>query len=229
MHPDGVPGSGFLLTLEGPEGSGKSTQARRLAARLEADGYRCLVTREPGGTALGEQVRQILLQAPELTPDPRTDALLFGAARAQLVAEVIGPAMARGEVVICDRYGDSTLAYQGFGAGLSLEALRAQIAFATGGLRPNLTVVLDVPVEDGLRRKIADAEITRFEARQDISFHRRVRDGFLVLAAAEPDRFVVVDGRQAPEAIEAAILATLIPRLPARPSEPQHDLLRMDR
>lgn len=247
MHPDGVPRSGFFLTLEGPEGSGKSTQAQRLAARLGDEGYRCLVTREPGGTALGERIRQVLLHAPELVPTPRTDALLFGAARAQLVAEVIDPALGRGEVVVCDRFSDSTLAYQGYGAGLPLEALRSLIGFAVGNLRPDLTILIDLPVEDGLRRKLRDAEVTRFEASADVAFHRRVREGFLALAAVEPDRFVVIDGQQSPEAIEAAVLEALLPRLagrPAlrsgtgprrrrnsatRPSEPKRGLLRMDK
>ena len=212
MHLDGSSRHGFFLTLEGPEGSGKSTQAQRLAAGLTASGRRCVVTREPGGTALGEEVRQILLHAPGLAPVPAADALLFNAARAQLAAEVIEPALERGEVVICDRFGDSTLAYQGYGAGQSLDALRALMRFAVGDLRPDLTFLIDLPVEDGLRRKQAD-EITRFEARADVEFHRRVRDGFLALAAAEPGRFVVIDGSQTADAIEAAIFEALWPRL----------------
>ena len=212
MHLDGGRRRGFFLTLEGPEGSGKSTQAHRLAARLTASGRRCLVTREPGGTALGEEVRQILLHVTELAPVPATDALLFNAARAQLAAEVIEPALERGEVVICDRFGDSTLAYQGYGAGQSLDALRALMRFAVGDLRPDLTFLIDLPVEDGLRRKQPD-EITRFEERVDVEFHRRVRDGFLALAAAEPGRFVVIDGSQTAAAIEAAIFEVLLPQL----------------
>ncbi len=246
MHPDRSRQGGFFLTLEGPEGSGKSTQARRLADRLGAAGYRCLVTREPGGTALGEQVRQILLHAPELTPTPATDALLFNAARAQLVAEVIGPALQRGDVVICDRFTDSTLAYQGYGNGQDLEPLRALAQFAVGDLSPDMTVLFDLPVEDGLRRKRRDDEITRFESHVDVAFHRRVRNGFLELAAAEPERFVVVDALDTPDQIEAQLLDALLPRIGSQlllaeafqtetetsrlagvSSEPQHDPLRM--
>ena len=249
MNLDGGPRRGFFLTLEGPEGSGKSTQARRLADRLTASGLTCVVTREPGGTALGEAVRRILLHAPEPSPVPAADALLFNAARAQLAAEVIEPALERGEVVICDRFGDSTLAYQGFGAGQPLEALRSLAHFAVGDLHPDLTVLIDLPAEEGLARKQAD-EVTRFEERADLEFHRRVRDGFLALAAAEPDRFVIVDGRQTVEAIEAAVFEALRPRLgsghpdgqvpartvavapdapPLHSSEPERNPLRMDR
>ena len=246
MHVDGARGSGFFLTLEGPEGSGKSTQARRLADSLTAAGRRCVVTREPGGTRLGERVREILLHAADLSPVPAADALLFNAARAQLVAEVIEPALERGEVVICDRFADSTLAYQGYGAGQPLESLRRLNRFAVGDLEPDLTVLIDLPVEVGLGRKLG-GEITRFEERVDVDFHRRVREGFLALAAAEPARFVVIDGRQAAAIVEASILETVEKRLAAKAqltavntgcgtdgsaaaaSEPDRDSLRMNR
>jgi dTMP kinase len=246
MHLDGGRRSGFFLTLEGPEGSGKSTHARRLAARLTASGLSCVVTREPGGTALGEAVRQILLHAPEPSPVPAADALLFNAARAQLAAEVIEPALHRGDLVICDRFGDSTLAYQGFGSGQPLGALRELQRFAVGDLRPDLTVLIDLPVEDGLRRKQTD-QMTRFEERANLEFHRRVRDGFLSLAVSEPDRFTVVDGRQSADAVEEAIFEAVNSRLqavapglrstaaqmsdatPVQSSEPERGSLRMDR
>ena len=211
MQLDGGRRRGFFLTLEGPEGSGKSTQAHRLAGRLTAAGYHCTVTREPGGTLLGEEVRKIILH--ELSPVPAADALLFNAARAQLVTEVIEPALARGDVVICDRFADSTLAYQGYGAGQSMEALRALAGYAAGDLVPDLTILLDLPAEEGLGRKREGDEINRFESTLDLAFHRRVRDGFLALAAAETDRFVVLDGRLSPEQTEIAVAEALRPRL----------------
>lgn len=219
MHLDGGQRRGFFLTLEGPEGSGKSTQAQRLAARLAAAGYLCAATREPGGTRLGEEIRQILLHG--MSPIPAADALLFNAARAQLAAEVIEPALARGEIVICDRFSDSTLAYQGYGAGQALDALRALARFAVGGLVPDMTVLIDLPVEEGLSRKFGGPDITRFESKEDVAFHRRVRAGFLALAAAEPDRFLVVDGRQPPDAVEAEIANALLSRIGQRDKLPR--------
>lgn len=186
--------AGRFITLEGPEGAGKTVLARRLAEALVAHGHVVRLTREPGGTPLGERVRALLLErsAGDLTIDARADALLFNAARAQLVAEVIRPALEAGEIVLCARFADSTLAYQGYGAGLPIGELRAVAAVATGGLAPDLTVLLDVDPEVGLRRK-APATRNRFEASFDLDFHRRVRAGFLELARAEPARWRVVD------------------------------------
>ncbi|HEY8868886.1 MAG TPA: dTMP kinase [Candidatus Limnocylindrales bacterium] len=186
-------GRGWFVTLEGPEGAGKTVVAERLRVVLDARGVHVCSTREPGGTPLGERIRTILLEhLPDDAPlDPWTDALLFNAARAQLVRQVIRPALDRGDVVLCARFTDSTLAYQGFGAGLPLDDLRALNAIATGGLEPDLTILLDLPVESGLARKAA-GEQTRFESGFDLSFHRRIRGGFLALAADSP-RFVVVD------------------------------------
>jgi dTMP kinase len=197
-------GRGLFITLEGPEGGGKTTQAARLRDRFVAAGRSVVLTREPGGTPLGERIRDVLLASADEPHDPRADALLFNAARAQLVATVIRPALARGDVVIAARFADSTLAYQGYGAGLPIDELRALERAATGGLRPDRTVLLDLPVEAGLARKGAD-EATRFETAFDLDFHRRVRDGFVALAAAEPDRFVVVDATQPADAVAAAI------------------------
>jgi dTMP kinase len=186
------------VTLEGPEGAGKTTQAARLRDAFAASGLPATLVREPGGTSLGESIRSLLLDGkPGDAPiSPKADALLFNAARAQLVLEQIGPALAAGSVVICSRFADSTLAYQGAGMGLHLDELQVLEHFATGGLRPDLTILLDLPVEVGLERK-RGVEETRFESSFDVAFHRRVRDGFLALAAAEPVRFIVVDAGEA--------------------------------
>jgi len=187
-------GSGRFITIEGPDGSGKTTQVEALAQRLRAAGVGVVVTREPGGTRLGEQLREILLArhgGVEPT-DALTDAFLFEAARRQLVRQVIRPALADGMTVVCGRFSDSTFAYQGFGAGVPLETLRVLDAAATDGMKPNLTILLDVPVEVGLARK-GPEDTTRFEAEHEIDFHRRVRAGFLTLAGEEPHRFGIVD------------------------------------
>jgi dTMP kinase len=203
---------GWFITIEGPDGSGKTSQAARLEARAVAAGIDVVLSREPGGTRAGEAIREILLaRAGAAFPhDVRTDALLFSAARAQHVVEVIRPALARGALVVSTRYLDSTLAYQGYGGGLPIDELRALQAFATGGLRPHLTLLLDLPAEVGLRRKAGD-EVTRFEAEFDLAFHRRVRAGFLELAAAEPSRFVVIDATATEDVVSAAILAAAAP------------------
>lgn len=201
--------AGRFLTIEGPEGGGKTTQAERLAAYIEARGDRVLLTREPGGTWLGERLRELLLARTTVTPaDPLTDAFLFNAARRQLVEEVIRPALAAGTTVICARFADSTLAYQGYGAGVPLDDLWRLADIATGGLRPDRTIVLDLPVAVGLARK-SPVDHTRFEAEFDLAFHERVRAGFLALAAVEPDRFVVVDATADVDVVTAAIVAAI--------------------
>lgn len=205
--------TGRFITLEGPEGAGKTVLAKRLVAELERRGRVVLSTREPGGTRLGERLRAILLEhvsdAKPAVIDPRADALLFNAARAQLVAEVIRPALERGEVVVCARFADSTLAYQGYGAGLPIPELRALAAIATGGLTPDLTILLDVPPEVGLRRKTG-ASRNRFESAFDLAFHERVRSGFLELARDEPGRFRLIDSARhidavTPDVVKAAL------------------------
>ncbi|HHB89888.1 MAG TPA: dTMP kinase [Anaerolineae bacterium] len=196
-----------FITFEGIEGSGKTTQIKLLMAWLQTRTERALLTREPGGTAIGEQVRAILLNPDNTEMTPEAEILLFSAARAQIVREVIRPRLEEGWIVICDRFADSTLAYQGYGHGLPLDDLLQITEFATGGLWPDLTIYLDLDVETGLRRKAATPEEwNRMEA-QAIDFHKRVRAGYLALAKQNPDRWLVIDADQPVEAIQAQIRA----------------------
>jgi dTMP kinase len=199
---------GVFITLEGPDGSGKSSLLPALAAALTGRGLDVVTTREPGSTPLGERVRSLVLDTePKIDRTGRADALLFAAARAQHVAEVIEPALARGAIVVCDRYADSSLAYQGMGSGVPMDELRVVQHFATGGLTPDLTILLDLPVQVGLARK--SDEITRFEAYQDLAYHERVRQAFLDFAAAEPGRYAIVDATLPREEVVAAAVRTL--------------------
>jgi dTMP kinase len=199
---------GRLITLEGPDGAGKTVLAGRLAAALQARGYDVVLTREPGGTRLGDRLRAVLLEGADPI-DPRADALLFSAARAQHVAEVIRPALAAGKIVVCARFADSTLAYQGYGLGLPIAELQELTAIATDGLAPDLTILLDLDPRLGLRRKSA-REHTRFESTFDLAYHERVRAGFLELAAREPERFAVIEASRHVEAVFADVLATAL-------------------
>lgn len=206
---------GRFITLEGPEGSGKSTAARHLGDWLRTRGVEVDVTAEPGGTRLGEEIRRLVLHARSISDDldPRADALLFAAGRAQHVAKRIGPALESGQWVVCARYLDSSLAYQGAGYGLEMEQVRQLQAFATHGLMPDLTILLDVPVEIGLARKRKDVW-NRFEDTESVAFFDRVRSAYLDLAAAEPDRYRVVDASGSVEDADAAIQAVVTPLLP---------------
>jgi len=209
----------LFITFEGPEGSGKTTQIELLSEYLEEKGYPVLATREPGGTSIGDQIRAILLNPHNTDMLPASEALLFSAARAQIVNQVIRPHLARGGIVLCDRYADSTLAYQGYGHGLELETLHAITALATEGLKPDLIVYLDVDVEEGLQRKLAahnagHAEWNRID-QQEAAFHRRVREGYLQMAAREPDRWLVINANQPLEVIQASIRAGVKAKLVA--------------
>jgi dTMP kinase len=199
----------MFISFEGPDGSGKSTQIEALATELRAAGREVVTVREPGGTPSGEKIRAILLGEGGSVPvDPRADALLFNASRAQLVADVIEPALARGAIVIADRFADSTLAYQGYGSGLPLDALRAIITFATAGRTPDLTLLLDLAAEEGLARKSGSGR-TRFEEGFDAAFHARVAVGFRALAAAEPTRWHLLDA-SAERGVLAAQISTIV-------------------
>ena len=202
----------MFITLEGPEGSGKTSQLPDLADFLREDGWKVLTTREPGGTDIGDQVRQVLMRIDNTAMNPRAETLLFLAARAQLVNEVIRPALAAGTVVISDRYGDSTLAYQGYGHGNDLDTIRQMLAFATGGLTPDLTVLLDVDPAVGLRRKKSVGEWNRMDAYQ-LEFHQRVRAGYLELARQEPRRWVVLDAGLPREMVQSALRQVILARL----------------
>ncbi len=221
MHPE-LPRVSLFFTFEGPDGSGKSTQLRLLAAALEQQGIAVLATREPGGTRIGNGVRALLLDPAHHEMSPRAEALLFNAARAQHVDQIIRPALARGTVVLCDRFGDSTLAYQGFGHGQPLAPLRALVDYATGGLRPRLTFYLDVDAATGLQRKQPD-EWNRMEA-QALAFHEAVRAGYHTLATAEPARWLLLDGTQPVESLHATIHARVLAALAlASTGAPQPD------
>jgi dTMP kinase len=187
----------LFITFEGPDGSGKSTQINLVVEHLSRLGYRVLCTREPGGTAIGNQIRQVLHDVNNTEMSARAEILLYSASRAQLVEQVILPHLAQGGVVLCDRYADSTYAYQGYGRQLDFDTLRLITNFATQSLKPDLTVYLDLPVEEGLRRKSAanvtgEGEWNRMD-RLELAFHQRVRAGYLEMAQKEPERWLIVD------------------------------------
>lgn len=204
----------MFLTLEGPEGSGKSTQLRLLAAALRERGRPVLATREPGGTPIGDQIRACLHDVANRAMTPQTEILLYSAARAQHVAERIRPHLAAGGVVLCDRFYDSTLAYQGYGRGLDLAILRQITTFATGGLTPDVTVLLDIDVARGLARRQANAEEMNRLDLETLAFHERVRAGYAALAAAEPARWVMLDADRPIAAVHADLLRVALARLP---------------
>jgi len=203
--------SGFFVTLEGADGSGKSTQLAPLADALQREGYAVLVTHEPGGTPVGERVRSIVLDGNAGRMEAWTEALLFTAARAELVTQVIRPHLGRGGIVLCDRYLDSTLAYQGAGRGLDRRALARLQEEVTGGLHPDLTLWFDVPVETAVARQRKRAQ-DRLD-RETAVFHARVRQGYRELAAQEPRRWVLVDASRPPAELAAEIGQLVLARL----------------
>jgi dTMP kinase len=210
-----------FVALEGPEGSGKTTQIHVLARALTARGLTVQATREPGGTPIGEQLRAILLGTATHAMLPQTETLILLAARAQHVAEIIEPALARGAIVLCDRYAGATFAYQGYGRGLPLEVLRSLQTFAAGACAPELTLLFDLPVEVGLARRQATGDLNRLDA-AGLDFHRRVRAGYRELAAADPAHWVLLDATQPAAEVTAQALRILASRLrlPAVNSDP---------
>ncbi|SEK41827.1 thymidylate kinase [Pseudomonas sp. NFIX51] len=203
--------TGLFITLEGPEGAGKSTNREYLAERLRAAGIEVLLTREPGGTPLAERIREVLLTPGDEVMNPDTELLLVFAARAQHLAEVVRPALARGAVVLCDRFTDSTYAYQGGGRGLSVERIATLEQFVQGELRPDLTLVFDLPVEVGLARARARGRLDRFELEGRVFFDA-VRQAYLKRAAADPARYLLVDAAQPLSQVQQA-LGVLLPKL----------------
>ena len=202
----------MFITLEGPEGSGKTSHIPPLVEYLREKGHFVFPTREPGGTSIGEQIREVIHDLKNVEMHPRTETLLYQAARAQIVEQVIKPRLADGEIVISDRYYDSTIAYQGYGHQQDLEQVRALVKYATDGLVPDLTVLLDVDVEEGLRRKKKDNEWNRLDA-YTVEFHQRVRVGYFEMVKQEPNRWVVVNAGQAWEAVQEELRIVILARL----------------
>jgi len=203
----------MFITLEGPEGSGKTSHIPHLVEFLREKGHTVFPTREPGGTSISEQIRDILHDMKNAEMHPRTETLLYQAARAQIVEQVIKPRLADGEIVISDRYYDSTIAYQGYGHQQNLDQIRALVKYATGGLTPDLTILLDLDIEVGLQRKTQnEVEWNRMDA-YTVEFHKRVRAGYLEMVKAEPERWVVVNSEQAWESVQADLRKVILEKV----------------
>ncbi|MCZ2127525.1 MAG: dTMP kinase [Anaerolineales bacterium] len=202
----------MFITLEGPEGSGKTSHIPPLTNFLREKGYTVFPTREPGGTSISEQIREVLHDMKNAEMHPRTETLLYQAARAQIVEQVVKPRLADGEIVLSDRYFDSTIAYQGYGHRQNLDEIRALVNYATGGLTPDLTILLDLDVEVGLSRKKKDDEWNRLDA-YTVEFHRRVRNGYLEMVKSEPRRWAVVNSEQAWDSVQAELRKIILEKL----------------
>ncbi len=202
----------LFITLEGPEGGGKTTHAKVLAEALKEKGFDVLLTREPGGSAIGDQIRQILMSLENTSMHPSTEFLLFSASRAQHVREIIKPHLDQGGLVVSDRYYHSSLAYQGYGHGLDLDALGHVTRFATADLTPDLILLLDLPVQDGLIRRREEGDWNRLDA-YEVEFHQRVREGYLSMAADDPARWLIVDAAAPMDEIQAELQSLVFHRL----------------
>lgn len=203
----------MFITFEGPDGSGKTTQMDLLMPFLAAKGLDTVRTREPGGTDIGDQIRSVIMNMKNKSMHPRSEILLFCASRAQLVEELIRPSLSEGKLVLCDRYADSTLAYQGYGHGLDRDALIRLLDFATGGLKPDLTLLFDISAEAGLRRRLTNHEEWNRMDDYALQFHERVRSGYLAMAAAEPERWVVINADRTPDEIHAEVVSVLTEKM----------------
>ena len=202
----------MFITLEGPEGSGKTSHVPYLVEFLREKGHTVFPTREPGGTSIGEQIREVLHNLKNTEMHPRTETLLYQAARAQFVEQVVRPRLALGEIVLSDRYSDSTIAYQGYGHQQDLEQVRALVRYATGGLIPDLSVLLDVDVEIGISRKSRSQEWNRLDA-YTLEFHQRVRSGYLQMVKQEPERWVVLDAGRPWQVVQGELREKILSRL----------------
>ena len=203
----------FFVTLEGPEGSGKTSHISYLVEHLRENGYTVFSTREPGGTSIGEQIRDVIHDLKNAEMHPRTETLLYQAARAQIVEQVIKPRLIGGEIVISDRYFDSTIAYQGYGHQQNLELVRALVKYATGGLTPDLTILLDLDVEVGLKRKKKNGEEWNRMDAHDVEFYKRVRAGYWEMVKQEPQRWVVVNSNQKWDEVQAELKKVLMTKI----------------
>jgi len=204
----------MFITLEGPEGSGKTSHIPYLVEYLREKGHAIFPTREPGGTSIGEQIREVIHNLKNVEMHPRTETLLYQAARAQIVEQVIQPRLKAGEIVMCDRYADSTIAYQGYGHQQDLAQVRTLVRYATGGLVPDLTILLDLDVEVGLKRKQKADEWNRLDA-YTVEFHRRVRAGYLEMVKLEPERWRVVDAGREWKLVQAELRQVIEDKLEA--------------
>ncbi len=200
----------MFITFEGPDGSGKTLQMKPTTEFLQKQGYIVFLAREPGGTSIGDQVREILMEMENTSMLPRTETLLFCAARAQLVGEIIQPHLEKGEVVLLDRYADSTLAYQGYGHENNIDLIKKVLDFATGGLTPDLTFLFDLEPGIGLqRRQKGGGEWNRMDAYQ-LHYHKRVRQGYLKMAREEPNRWIIINANQSPDMVQSDIISSLL-------------------
>lgn len=206
----------MFITFEGPDGSGKTTQMRKLIPVLQEKGLDIVQTREPGGTDIGDQIRSVIMNMKNKSMHPRTEILLFCSSRAQLVEELIRPSLAEGKLILCDRYADSTMAYQGYGHGLDRDLLSKLLDFATGGLKPDLTLLFDISAEAGLRRRLSNHEEWNRMDDYALQFHERVRNGYLAMAAAEPERWTVINADRSPDEIHEEVVSVITAKLALR-------------